>query len=183
MTNEVPRVQDIFFVELIEKGSGYEFFLNNIINNVGIDRESIERAIDLGPGRGQGVHALLECFPGATVHAVDYHDILITPLLNDPRVEFHQGFFTDVLKTGVVPTADLVLLLYASRHHGFTEENIDLLTNIVEKGYLVTLGDNDNLETKSWFKKEFELIYTKDIDISYGAVWKSKAADEKNIEE
>ena len=174
MEDDLPRPQPAYFLELMGGDNPVEFLLNKTIEAAGINKDDVKTAVDLGPGRGVGIDALLKIFPNATVHAVDYHDTLPANLRESPRVEFHQGLFVDVLKEKTVPSADFVFLSYASRHHGFKEENIELLAILVGKGYLLTVGDNDGLEAKKWFKERFRMIYFEALEIDGPAVWKCR---------
>jgi len=96
-------------------------------------------------------------------------------LLDNPRVKFHKGLFMDILGQNIIPPSDFVFLSFASRHHGFNENNIQQLINLVGKGVLFTIGDNALLESEKWFRNGFQVVYEVGIDVTFdGVLWKCK---------
>lgn len=110
----------------------------------------------------------LLAFPNAIIHAVDYHSVLVNDAKIHERVAFHQGLVTDVLASGDLPHADIVLVSFASRHHGFTADNIVLLSSHTRQ-FLLTTGDNAGLEQESWFHNVFH--FCKAVDNIGALIW------------
>ena len=173
--SQKPTPQGSYFIELMKGHNCTANFLERVIDASEIKRNNIKIAVDIGSGRGVGTDALLQCFPRAIVHAIDYYDILHKPLLDNPRVKFHKGLFTDILSQNIIPSADFVFLSFASRHHGFNENNFQQLINLVGKGVLFTIGDNALLESEKWFRNSFQIVHEVGIDVTFdGVLWKCK---------
>lgn len=137
---------------------GLELHLREILKQGDIDPLRARVVANLGCGVGIETQAISNVFPNAFVHAVDYYDML-SRFVNRDRVVFHQGVFVDVLQTGEIPPCDLVWLRHASRNHGFNAQTIHLLKDLVGKGVFIAEGDNGNIETEGWFKRNFAMIY------------------------
>lgn len=167
---EIPRPQyDIFGINLSFDGEVSSGFLRRILKEIPID--SVHTVLDLYCGNGRLTLGSIILYTHAQIHAVDYHNVLVHDAIHHPRVTFHQGWVTEVLKSDDIPKADIVLMSYASRHHGFTEENISLLASHV-KGVLFTVGDNDDIEHERWFQNHF--VCKKSIPGHFAAVWEAR---------
>lgn len=133
---------------------GLELHLREILKGGEIDPLMPMVVANLGCGVGIETQAMSNVFPNATVHAVDYYDML-SPFVDRDRVVFHQGLFIDVLRDGSIPPCDVVWLRHTSRNNGFTAGTIYLLKDLVDDGILIKEGDNGSIETETWFQRNF----------------------------
>lgn len=152
---EIPRSQQSFSDLTLSRADTYAFALKKRL--LEIQPESVKIVTDLYCGNGVLTIGAIELFPHAQIHAVDYHDVLVPDAKKHSRVTFHQGWVDGVLASGAIPKSDVVLMSFASRHHGFTEQNISLLSSIVGN-VLLTMGDNAGLENEPWFRERFQFI-------------------------
>ena len=168
---EEPRAQFGFGDVTLNTSCSYQLFLEKRFQQVDLDFERIETVLDLFCGNGILTLGSLLAFPNAEIHAVDYHSVLVDDARTHERVTFHQGWVTEILASDAVPTADIVIVSFASRHHGFTEENIALLSSHTRQ-FLLTTGDNAGLEQKPWFRGVFN--FHKMVDEIGAIIWTPK---------
>jgi trans-aconitate methyltransferase len=138
---------------------------------VNLDFERVKVILDLYCGNGILTLGSLLAFPNAIIHALDYHPVLVEDAKTHARVTFHQGLVTDVLASDALPHADIVLVSFASRHHGFTADNIALLSSHT-KQFLLTTGDNAGLEQEFWFRDVFNFHNV--VDDMGAVIWTPK---------
>jgi hypothetical protein len=168
---EIPWPQWQLFDSSLQHADAYELFLRRTFEPLHLQFDQVNSVIDLYCGNGTLTLGSILLFPNAQIHAIDYHRVLVSDAIDHPRVEFHQGWVTDVLADKSVPRADIVLMIFASRHHGFNKTNISLLSSHVGK-YLCTAGDNANIEGEPWFRDTFDWLHTNHG--LFSDVWKQK---------
>ncbi|MCL4360032.1 hypothetical protein M1555_02130 [Patescibacteria group bacterium] len=153
-----PRCQTQFYASIREgQYDAWDSIVRKPLEGL-VSADSVRTVIDLYCGNGVMTAAALSVFSECTVHAVDFYDgVLAPPLQKDPRVIFHQGLVADVLAAGAVPPSDLVIMGFAGRTHGMTEETILFLRAAVD-GLLLTYGDNAFVEVRSYFLDHFSLL-------------------------
>lgn len=176
---EIPKAQKYYGPETSEiMRDGTKFWLQMICEHEGIKSDTIGCVAELGAGRGISTKALLDQFPKATIHTIDYWDILPPEIKSDPRVVFHQGFLTDVLASLPELHPDLTILRFIGFRHGFNAENINCLRQFVGAGILVVQGDSDWLEYNSWFRDAFALVpgsFIEEYIMEDTYLWRAKA--------
>lgn len=170
-SKEVPRGQFIFGDVTLDTSYSYQLFLKKRFERVSLNFANVGTVLDLFCGNGILTLGSVLAFPYAEVHAVDYHPVLVKDAQTHERVIFHQGFVTDVLASGTLPCSDIVIVSFASRHHGFTGENIALLSSHTSQ-FLLTTGDNAGLEQKPWFLNVFN--FHKTVDDMGAVIWTPK---------
>ncbi len=168
---ESPRPQHSFGDVGLKQADAYEFFLHRSFEQVGLQFDTVKTVLDLYCGNGTLTLGSILCFPNAQIHAIDIHKVLVPDAVNHPRVTFHKGWLPETLSKKSIPCADIVLMSYAGRLHGFNELNISLLSSHVGK-YLFTVGDNYDIEGEPWFRGKFDCLMT-DRD-HFSAIWKPK---------
>ncbi len=151
--------------------TGYGFLFEQINESLGINPDTITTITEFGCGQGAATTALLRTYQDSHIHALDYHRILNPEVASDPRVDFYQGLFVDLLRSGL-PPAQISVLGAMSMDHGFDRETVKLLKQYTRGQLLVTYGDNAGLEQTDWFKKSFTLI-SEDRGLIY-ATWRSE---------
>lgn len=120
-----------------------------------IDPKTVKLVLELGCGYGRITKPLLDVFSNATIQAVDADDRL-GGLKNNPRLQFFQGQFVDVLQSGKVYPPDILTMINMGAGHGFTKDTVHLLKRFgAEK--IITEGDNAGLEFKPWFTDKFQV--------------------------
>ena len=169
---EIPRPQRGFKDMTLQMATGvYDIVLQRTLNGIDLPFEHVASVFDLYCGNGTLTLGSILAFPNAQIHAMDYHKVLVADGLRHPRVTFHQGWVTETLADKKLKPADIVIMSFASRHHGFTKENIGLLSSHT-MGYLLTIGDNDAIENEPWFNDKFQVRATETV---YGStVWSVK---------
>jgi hypothetical protein len=157
--NEIPQRQSVDWIDDFEHtvNAGFVYFKNRWLKTE-IDPLSIQKTVQLGPGYGMDSGAFLTLFSNSQFHLVDYHASVHPSILENPRVVFYHGLFTDVLENTDFGNVDLVIMRFTSRYHGFTKDNITLLRRLVGNGILFTDEDNGGLEKQPWFQKQFTLF-------------------------
>jgi 16S rRNA G1207 methylase RsmC len=169
MTVELPRPQVCFEGQTAEMADSVSFHLNKVLKEH-IKPENVHSVLELGCGNGAITAGSLSTFPNADIYAVDYYDVLDRYLLQNPRIKFTRGLFTDVLQQRNFEPVDIIMLIFLGRHHGFNEENIHLLGESVKSGGLIfTEGDNGMIENLSKFQQYFQLTKWIDIDL---CIWR-----------
>jgi hypothetical protein len=164
---ELPRPQTSFRDLDLSKGETYAMFLQKRLPE-GMPLNAVKTVTDLYCGNGILTIGSIALFSKATINAVDYHRVLVPDAIAHPRVKFYQGWVSDVLATGKLAKTDVMIMSFASRHHGFTAENIHLLSDNLQ-GVLLTLGDNGGIEAEPWFRERFKVFSSDSMDDS--AVW------------
>ena len=168
---EEPRAQFAFGDVTLSTSYSYQFFLEKRFQQVDLNFERVETVLDLFCGNGILTLGSVLAFPNAEIHAVDYHAVLVPDAQTHERITFHQGWVTDVLESGALPSADIVIVSFASRQHGFTEENIAILASHTRQ-FLLTTGDNAGLEQESWFHDVFH--FSRAVDDIGAVIWTPK---------
>lgn len=168
---EEPRAQFAFGDVTLDTAYSYQLFLKKRFEQVSLNFDNVKTVLDLFCGNGILTLGSVLAFPYAEVHAVDYHPVLVDDARTHERVIFHQGLVTDVLSSGTLPCSDIVIVSFASRHHGFTDKNIALLSSHTRQ-FLFTTGDNAGLEQESWFRNVFH--FCKAVDNIGALIWTPK---------
>ena len=166
---EFPKPQRRFTDIEMSRASDYARALNRRLPDIEI--EGVQTVLDLYCGNGMLTLGSIALFKHAIIHAVDVHDVLVPDAISHPRVVFHKGWVTDMLESGALPVSDIVLMSFANSYHGFTAENISLLSAHVG-GVLLTIGDNANIEKQPWFLDSFRCVA--DIPNHLAANWVSR---------
>lgn len=169
---EMPRPQSSF-TNIDKIGvEVHTFMLKRLLDGVDLNPETVKTVTDLYCGNGVLVAGEIGYFPHATIHAIDVYDDILAPYVQkNRRVQFHQGWVSDLLAARTIPQSDFVSISFASRHHGLDALGVQFLKKIVG-GYLLTIGDNGGLEEESYFQDAFQRV--KSIPRDFATIWKAK---------
>jgi hypothetical protein len=128
-------------------------FFRRACTEAAIDPTAVKTVLELGSGYGYVTRALLKTFTNATVQAVDIRDLL-EETKNNPRVQFFQGLFVDILESGIIPPPDILIMKDMGTGHGFDEHNRGLLEKYGAHT-IISEGDNGLLEWNLLFPHGF----------------------------
>lgn len=142
----------------------------------GVDQKSVKSVIEFGGGVGRNTRAILQVFPQAKVRVIDLIDQRDPDLKEEDRVQFIEGDFVGVLKSGKVGPADVVVLQDAGDGHGFNQNNIGLLAKAVSQGILITGGHNGRLFDDSFYSHFLHVATIEQIGLFSTDAWRVKIA-------
>jgi hypothetical protein len=153
---ETPTAQKTFNHAFILESYRYaEIVFPRLLDDI-INPHDVNCILDLCCGQGIWISMALYHFPNASIHGVDFHDVMIPELMMNKRVTFHQGLIANLLGKAELPTSDITILSNISKTHGLNNDNLHTLANITR--YIITKGDNGNLERLRNFHQYFSLI-------------------------
>ena len=117
--------------------------LERICQSSGIEPNRVKSVVELGCGFGRISGVSLQVFTGAVLHVIDQQRIL---KVNDRRLVFHPGAFVEVLSSGEIAPAEVLIMVEMGAVHGFNKDNIQLVgQGIKAGGRLITAGDNSKI--------------------------------------
>lgn len=148
--------------------------LKDSCQQANISLGSVGLVTEFGLGVGRHTRAIRQVFSGAKVQVIDFEDKRDVELKADPKILFNQGSFTNVLESGVIQPADVVLFYHTGDQHGFNSNNIDLLVKAVGQGILITGGHLGPIYSDA-FRNKFNLVAQVEEDGLHGTfVWRVK---------